>query len=546
MQFFDARFRSVVSFKAGTAQWLGMLAAIASVGVTSPVVAAETTPTADPVLSLMLEKGMVTEAEAARVQAQVDARRTNQTAVFPESKWKISDGIKDIELFGDVRLRYEGRTAQDPAGGEINLDRMRYAIRLGVRGNAFDDFYYGFRLETSSNPRSSWVTMGTSSSGTPYQGPFGKSTAGVNIGQAYLGWHPETWFDITLGKMPNPLYVSTMVWNPSLNPEGAAEHFKTTVGEADIFANLGQFLYQDTNPTGSARGYFNLNGSDYSFGSLPFLMTWQGGVDYHLTKNVSLKVAPTLYSYTRFNQGQMPINNGSARTPDFAGTYVGQGSTSGILYPAFYNLANGTPGFDGFYANQTGINNLLVLDFPIELNIKLKRLDVRLFGDYAQNLQGATRANAAYNAASSTYFSSPPLGQAGSLSNITAPQTHDNAAYQLGLALGSKDAIGLVSGSAAKARKHAWEVRTYWQHIEQYSLDPNLLDTDFFEGVENLEGIYAAAAYSLTDNFIGTVRYGHANRINNLLGTGGSGQDIPQINPVNAFEMFQVDLTYKF
>jgi len=64
---------------------------------------------ADPVLNLMLQKGMITEDEAAKVQAQVDASRTNEVAQFPPSKWNISPGIKNLELFGDVRLRYEYR-----------------------------------------------------------------------------------------------------------------------------------------------------------------------------------------------------------------------------------------------------------------------------------------------------------------------------------------------------------------------------------------------------------------------------------------------------
>jgi hypothetical protein len=94
--------------------------------------------------------------------------------------------------------------------------------------------------------------------------------------------------------------------------------------------------------------------------------------------------------------------------------------------------------------------------------------------------------------------------------------------------------------------KHAWELRTYWQHVEQYALDPNLVDQDFFAGALNMQGLYVAAAYGFTDNYIATFRYGHASRINNLLGTGGTGQDIPQINPVRDYDIFQADLTFKF
>ncbi len=46
-----------------------------------------------------------------------------------------------------------------------------------------------------------------------------------------------------------PLYTTPMVWGPDLNPEGAAERFKYSVGPADFFAKFGQFLYQGNNPS---------------------------------------------------------------------------------------------------------------------------------------------------------------------------------------------------------------------------------------------------------------------------------------------------------
>ena len=61
-----------------------------------------------------------------------------------------------------------------------------------------------------------------------------------------------------------------------------------------------------------------------------------------------------------------------------------------------------------------------------------------------------------------------------------------------------------------------------------------------------MEGFYSALAYGFSDNIIGTVRYGYAKRINDKLGTGGSNQDIPQINPINHYYLLQVDLTFRF
>ncbi|HLP76158.1 MAG TPA: putative porin, partial [Candidatus Paceibacterota bacterium] len=329
-------------------------------------------PALDQYIDLFIKKGFVTQEEVEKVKAESESLRSkSETASASGSKWKISAPIKNVELFGDVRLRFEDRGAEDQFGGRLDLQRMRYAVRLGLRGQAYDDFYYGLRLDTSANPRSSWVTLGSSTGGTPYQGPFGKSTGGIGVGQVYLGWKPTSWLEITAGKMAQPLYTTSMIWDGDVTPEGLAEHFTWTVGEADLFANFGQFLYQDTNPTKSDAGFFNFT---HRNANLPFMLAWQAGFNYHLTKDLSFKVAPVLYNYTGHGAN---TTSGSTYTPDFAGIFVGQGSTNGVSGgTAGYS---GYPGgnYDGFFANQTGINDLLVLEVPFELNYKMDRLNVR-------------------------------------------------------------------------------------------------------------------------------------------------------------------------
>jgi hypothetical protein len=487
----------------------------------------------DPILDLLLQKGIVSEAEVQKARAEAERIRTNKYSMPPiESKWKIGNAIKGLELFGDVRLRYEDREAKDPNDGKIALQRLRYEVRLGLRGDVFDDFYFGLRLDTGANPRSPWVTFGTSSSGVPYQGPFGKSNAGINVGQAFLGWRGFDWVNITAGKMANPMFTTPMVWDTDFNPEGLAERFTYTVGQADFFVNLGQFIYQDTNPNETAPGYFNLG---YDSSNPAFLLAWQAGATYHLNKRLSVKLAPAIYTYT--GRGADTTPPGINVAPDFNGTFVGQGSTNGIGGPPAFSSGYPAGPYAGFVANQTGINDLLILDVPWEINLTLTNFNLRLFGDFAENLKGRERAQNAYAAQQAI------LPDAG-LIPIPSAQTHDVKAYQIGFAIGNRDSLGMVYGSTS--RKHGWEARTYWQHIEQYALDPNLLDSDFFEGRGNLEGVYAALAYGFTDNFIGTFRYGYASRINKALGTGGSNQDIPQMNPIEHYNILQLDLTFRF
>ncbi len=488
--------------------------------------------TRDPLLDLMIQKGILTQEEASKVKAEADAIRTNslnQAMPPPDSKWNISKAIKNVELFGDIRLRYEDRQATTPPGDRLELDRPRFALRLGLRGDASDNFYYGLRLETSSNPRSPWVTFGNSS-----PGPFGKSAAGINVGQAYIGWRPGDWVDITAGKMSNPLYTTSMVWDTDLNPEGLAERFKHSVGQADFFANLGQFVYQDNNPSYISGSLLSAPGSRQAGTTPTFLLAWQAGANYRFSESISAKIAGTLYQYVGL-QTNVSFNG-------VGDTYIGEGGYAGPGSGTINGLNGPGATPPPFYYNQVGVNNLLVVDVPFEVNFKISKLNARVFGDFAYNLEGRQRATDAVSALSVqsqlvTPGFQPPLVGYGA-------QTDDVTAYLIGFAIGKKESVGLVYRSVS--RKHAWEFRTYWQHVEQYALDPNLLDSDFFEGRGNMEGFYAALAYGFTDNMIATFRYGYASRINNKLGTGGSNLDIPQMNPIEHYNLLQLDLTLRF
>ncbi|HUA39333.1 MAG TPA: putative porin [Candidatus Sulfopaludibacter sp.] len=548
--------------------------AIAGTAISGWCADSSNTNTTDPLLDLFIKKGFVTQQEAEQVEAEAQALRSNEMQMPPAlpSKWKISEGIKSVELFGDIKLRYEDRSAEDPVGNSIDLQRFRYSVRVGLRGDLFDHFNYGFRLDTGTSPRSTFVTLATSSgfganqpNNGVYQGPFGRSNSGISIGQVYLGWRPWDWVDLTVGKMPNPLYTTPMVWSPTISPEGFAERFKYTVGTVDFFATFGQFLYADFNPDSASAGLgigFE-PGSSLGIGTGQntdniFMFAWQGGFNYHITTNVSAKIAGTLYSY----RGVQSSSGSGAVSPYFGNTYVGEGAyyyyggTNTSLNPGYPPGASGyQPGavFNqsqpaylnvDYPFNQVGLNHLLVLEVPFEFNFKVSKLDVQVFGDGAYNLEGRQRAEDAANAYSQILAANVPPNGTAALHSFPA-QTDDVKAYQIGLDLASEGGRGLVYGTTSQ--RHAWEVRTYWQHVEQYALDPNLPDTDFFEGAQNLEGVYVALAYGFTENLIGTFRYGHANRINSLLGTGGSDTgDIPQINPIHEFDIYQVDLTFRF
>ncbi len=162
-------------------------------------------------------------------------------------------------------MRYEDRYVKDPTGGRIDLQRERYAvgwvcgapcwmISITVCGSN------GFQSALHLGYHGQLFLPGH------LQGPYGKTTASINIGQAYMGWRPGTWLDVTLGKMPNPLYTTPLRLVSSLDPEGIAEQFKYTVGQADFFATFGQFVYSEFNPN-SASGGLGLNRAERTVGA---------------------------------------------------------------------------------------------------------------------------------------------------------------------------------------------------------------------------------------------------------------------------------------
>ena len=447
-------------------------------------------------------------------------------------KWKLSTPITELELFGDVRLRYEyrgGETDDDsPLGAHANgtaghddwqeRERERYRIRLGLRGTLMDDWFFGLRLETSQNPRSTNVTFGDDPSGSSSatnNGPFSKVSDGINVGQAYVGYRGFPDIVLMGGRMPlNMVLVTTrMVWDDDINPEGASEQWKhsfsfgSTGGEAtsygkdgkempapksepwlklDLFANFGQFIYDDSNPENplGPRATNTSNGvTQETPNTDALLLAWQVGARFNFPKTFYAQLAPTIYNYT---------GNGDTFNVHFQGGDP--------------NLTNSA----SLAQNQTGINSLLIYDMPWEIGWKIDSLPMRIFGDFAVNFDADDRASAA--------------GHPG----------HGDQRY----------AVQAGAGVGQLKKKGDWQIDAYYQRIDQYALDPNLIDSDLFNQTLNLHGPVVRAGYMLSDAVWVNLTWGYAWRADKALGTGGV-TDIA-INPIDQYQIFQADLNLKF
>jgi hypothetical protein len=462
-------------------------------------------------LDLLVRKKLITEKDAQEVRAELTTEKSSSDA----AKIKLSAPVTELELYGDARLRYEIRQGETLSQDTQQRERERYRLRLGLRGTLADDWFFGVRLETNASSRSTNVTFGDDSGG-----PFAKGSDGVNVGQAFLGYKGFPDIVLTAGKMPNPLITTFMVWDPDINPEGLAEQWKHTftiaLGEGetesddasytkdgmaksapksagpklkiDLFANFAQFVYDDANPENplgarATNRQPGARGSQLVPNTDAFLLAWQVGARFTFPNNIYAQVAPTLYNYT------------------------GNGDTFNIHYQGGdRNLSNTA----SLAQNQTGINSLFVFDLPGEIGWKLGKIPMRFFADFAVNLEGDERAAAAGH---------PSQGD-------------QRYAYQVGLALGQLK------------KKSDWQIAAFWQRQDQFALDPNLVDTEFFDSKLNLQGIGITLGYMLSDAVSVNLLYAYARHADSVLGTGGLG-DI-SINPVTDFQLFQADLNWKW
>ena len=252
----------------------------------------------------------------------------------------------------------------------------------------------------------------------------------------------------------------------------------------DVFANFGQFVYDDANPENTF-GARSVSGGRFVPNSDAWLFGWQLGAKFNFTKTTYFQLAPTLYNYG------------------------GAGDTFNTFYSGDPDRLAGTPAVRTA-RNQTGIDSLLIFDMPAEFGWTMHEIPFRIFSDFAVNFDADDRAIAAGH---------PDMGD-------------ERYAYQIGLGVGKIKA------------KHDWEVKAWWQHTEQYSLDPNLVDSDFFDSRVNMEGFGVQAGYAVSDAIVFNLSYGYGDQANGKLGTGGVG-DIA-LNPLRKYQIFQADLNVKF
>ncbi len=439
------------------------------------------------------------ERRAQALKNASDVEKEQKTKAASTSSLKVPEALQSMELYGDLRLRYENRIARAASDAATSEERQRwrYALRVGLRGDVSDDFFYGLRLDTGTYGRSAWVTMADDNNNNASKSSQSNKTSdAVAVGLAFIGWKPADWVQVIAGRQSNPLFTSSMVWDPDITPEGVSEKFIYKLNDnATLFATAGQYLYTQIGKRTGAWTGASLNSPNPGLGSSQSAMLYatEVGGAYKFSESTAARAAVNYYKY-RLTADETVFNS------NFQGT--------------------------GGSVNDLGLRNLQVVEIPMEVRFPVASLSGAVFGEYAWNIDGKNRAAL----------------------SATPQYDGDNKAMMIGLSLASSGVPqtlnqGPTLGSSAK--KGTWEVRSYYQRVQQFALDPNMTDSDFFERT-NLAGYFVAGAYSPANGIITTLRYGNAKRINTNMGTGGFNDDSSNVATINKYQLIQADLTLRF
>ena len=500
----------------------------------------------DPVLDLMVRKGLVSQAEADKARAE---EKQNEEKTPASTLIQLQDpSVQKLVFYGDGRLRYENIDQHNRYNAVTVTDRERYRLRFGADYFYSDHFKAGFELESGTVDDSANQTFGST---------FTK--ASINVGKIYLQYQPVDWLTLVGGKFSNPWYTTTdIVYSFDTNPEGGAELFSYTLplgGNATEVASTGdakdmkdakevkpasggpdssltigfnavQYIYVNGNESTIAA---DINNNDVMILGEQIPATWK------VNKAITVKVSPGFTFYT--GGGNTNFDSGVPVNP--VGGSGAVGGTAGI--PANYYLGTANSGVDPVFFSAREADDLNVFSAPGEVNFKVGDIPFRPYWDFELNTTGKDRIH-------DVYLQTSGFG-GGVSTGITAAAANQNKALNDDIAWG----LGLQVGSNKK--KGDWSVLGEFRQVGLGAVDQNINGTDYADSYANTEGFKFAGAYNFTDFFTATITYYDTwdykpHLYQSLGGGGGTPSAITQstLNLVGekALQRLQVDLGWKF
>jgi len=245
-------------------------------------------------IDALVRKGVLKKGEAEQLRAQACKDCASDKG---SGKVSLGDSVKQLNLTGDVRLRYQ-YTAADAQFGAANISQdTGYRVRLRINADykVSDDFFAGFGLRT-------WSGFGSVGNGN--QGQESRRSAdtdlasgyysnyALGVSKAFIGWKPLDGVTLIGGKQVNPFYSTDMVWGSEVNPAGFTEQFDLNkifgLSGVQLTLNSGQFIVSDNNESATPSATTsNRDG---------FIWQTQLVASAEVASGVKLTVAPGFYS----------------------------------------------------------------------------------------------------------------------------------------------------------------------------------------------------------------------------------------------------------
>ncbi len=431
--------------------------------------------------------------EEVRQDVMSQASQENWAAprTFPDwvSRWKFA---------GDMRIRYEGisypsdnatglssnfwnynsiNTASSPydikgaanpplANADQNRDRMRLRARLGAEIDLEEGFTSGFRLATgeSNSPVSQNQSFGASGSGQG--GNFSKYSIWLDRGfLKYEKTIGQSDWSISLGRIDNPFFSTTMLWANDLGFDGLVIQGRRRAGEDRAFrpfATLGAFPVFNTDLNFSSTNPNKFKSTD------KWLTAAQIGTEWTINKDFSAKAAVALYDFQniegKLSDPYTPLLSSDAGNTDSTRPAFAQ---KGNTYMALRDITpNATNAF-----GTTNQWQYFGLATPFRDVVLTGRLDYARFDPVVVSLVGEFVQNVAFNRGDIN---------AKAVNNLDAANKYQGG--DMGYI------VNLQVGHAALDQRWDWNVALGYRYVESDAVVDGFTDSDFGGGGTNLKG----------------------------------------------------------
>jgi hypothetical protein len=169
-------------------------------------------------LDALVKKGVLKQADAQKIKAE-----SSHHGSGGNSKIKLNESVKEMALYGDLRLRWQDAQLQEQSGtGENNVrdQSSRFRLAIGTNVKLTDGVFAGVELITGSSPTDRFRTLGSADAAANNN----SGDYALNIGKAFVGWHATPEITLIAGRQGVPFYSTEMVWDNDVRLDGVSEN----------------------------------------------------------------------------------------------------------------------------------------------------------------------------------------------------------------------------------------------------------------------------------------------------------------------------------